>query len=201
MKGKIFNTESVKAIMENRKTMFRVPVKESEQYTKVVPYAGSYNTFLFIKEGVVTGSGTGSELKAPYGTIGDRIYVRETWCNTCGNKVCYRENMVRCDRPPHFPNSHHPWKSSSCMPKKYARIWLEITDIRVERVQDITEEDAVKEGFKYEGWIPTYNDPDSGGDGIMVLPSENSSIKWNSKYRNWSDNPWIFIIEFKRIDK
>ena len=83
----------------------------------------------------------------PYGQVGDRLYVRETWAET---RIAQDINLTlipvykACDNTTDYGG---PWKPSIHMPKKYARIWLEITDICVERVNDITEASAWKEGF------------------------------------------------------
>lgn len=95
--------------------------------------------------------------------------------------------------------SPFPWIPSIHMPKWATRIWLEITDIRVERVQDIERdpEEAIKEG------VPIYEqDYDYGfdnGKGSMAV--NNFRYIWDSIYNNWSENPWVWVIEFKRIDK
>lgn len=100
-------------------------------------------------------------------------------------------------------NDEERWFPSIHMPKWAARIWLEITDVRVDRVQDITEEQAKAEGvsldmaYQCNGWGPTYNDPDSGGDPYYTGAFE---YLWGSIYDNWHQNPWVWVIEFKRID-
>ena len=66
------------------------------------------------------------------------------------------------------------------MPKEAARIFLKVTDIRVEKVKDITEEDASKEGFS---------------DRLEF------GAAWNSIYNNWNENPYVWVIEFERCDK
>ena len=72
------------------------------------------------------------------------------------------------------------WRPSIHMPKEAARIFLEVTDLRVERVQDITEEDALKEGFSSR---------------------LDFRATWNSIYNNWNENPYVWVIEFERCDK
>lgn len=195
-RGKIFNTDDVKAIQENRKTMFRVPVKpQPPGNSALVEYKrNDYDVeelrnkvSWFVEEaGDLWPCNREDAIRCPFGQIGDRIYVRETFCDTCGEDICYRENMIRCKRPPNFPNRCHPWKNSSCMPKKYARLWLEITDIRVERVQDITQD-----GFKAEG----INDDTNIGRKVSFIR------QWNPIYKNWSDNPWVWVTEFKVVKK
>jgi hypothetical protein len=79
------------------------------------------------------------------------------------------------------------------MPKKYARIWLEITDIRVERVNNISDEEAKKEGI-------IVKDPENYN--AFMTPYRHLFFKlWDSIYNNWSSNPWVWVIEFKVVDK
>lgn len=105
------------------------------------------------------------------------------------------------------------WHPSIHMPKEAARIWLKVTDVRVERLQDITEEQACMEGtdpwdevcYENNGWHPTFSDPDSGGDPNMVDGFHklwNSTIKKSDLDRyGWDANPWVWVIEFERCEK
>lgn len=107
----------------------------------------------------------------------------------------------------------HKWKPSIHMPKEAARIWLKVTDVRVERLQEITEEQACMEGtdpwdeacYKNNGWHPTLSDPDSGGDPNMIDGFHklwNSTIKKSDIDRyGWDANPWVWVIEFERCER
>ncbi len=92
------------------------------------------------------------------------------------------------------------WKPSIHMPRAACRILLEITDVRVERLNSISQEDAQAEGMELTGWRPTYSDPDSGGD--VWTPYDNFAQLWSSIYGegSWLANPWVWVIEFKRIE-
>lgn len=72
--------------------------------------------------------------------------------------------------------------------------------MRVERLNDISQEDAQAEGMELTGWRPTYADPDSGGD--YETPYDNFAALWESIYgeESWKANPWVWVIEFKRIE-
>ena len=94
-------------------------------------------------------------------------------------------------------------RTAMFMPKWAARTWLEVTDVRVERVQDISEEDAIAEGCTDDEdpwWRPSYNDPDSGGN-----PSARKSYEylWDSinakRGYGWAVNPWCFCYQFKLV--
>lgn len=99
------------------------------------------------------------------------------------------------------------------MPKEAARIWLKVTDVRVERLKEITEEQACMEGtdpfdeacYENNGWHPTLSDPDSGGAPNMVDGFHklwNSTIKKSDLDRyGWDANPWVWVIEFERCEK
>lgn len=99
------------------------------------------------------------------------------------------------------------------MPKEAARIWLKVTDVRVERLQEITEKQACMEGtdpwdevcYENNGWHPTFSDPDSGGDPNMIDGFHklwNSTIKKSDIDRyGWDANPYVWVISFDRCEK
>lgn len=142
--------------------------------------------------------------KCPFGKPGDHLYVRETWAVTNPHDngaiskinmgpVWYRaDGFLRTD-----PNSQAEqcfgkgrWRPSIHMPKWASRIWLEVTNIRVERLKDITTGNCIKEG------IPTYFE---GGNGVH----NDFKTLWESTYghASWKANPFVWVVEFRRIDK
>ena len=76
---------------------------------------------------------------------------------------------------------------------------IEIVDVWLQQVQEISQEDAQAEGFELTGWIPTYSDPDSGGE--QFTPYDNFAEAWIVIYGadGWNDNPWVWVVEFKQI--
>lgn len=114
----------------------------------------------------------------PYGQVGDRLWVRETftWDDISGKFLYKADNHY--DLP-----YQSKWKPSIHMPRKASRITLEITDIRIERLQDISEEDAIAEGMNPE------------------LPRAKFRSLWESinGKGSWNLNPWVWVIEFKQI--
>ncbi|HDT0711981.1 ASCH domain-containing protein [Morganella morganii] len=76
---------------------------------------------------------------------------------------------------------------------------IEIVDVWLQRVQEISQEDARAEGFEFTGWTPTYSDPDSGGE--QFTPYDNFAEAWIDIYGadGWNNNPWVWVIEFKQI--
>jgi uncharacterized protein YhfF len=129
---------------------------------------------------------------APY-QLGDILYVRETWNRNpfkTGTSYAYRASKET------WFFRDMKWKSSSCMPKEVARIFLKVTDVRVERVQDITEEDAKAEGVN--GIVDIFFKSIRNGHILFF------SDMWNKLYEkkgySWDTNPWIWIREFERIE-
>lgn len=206
----IFNSEMVRAILEGRKTQTRRPVKPQpiDEYGKIRSHeltceSGGHGYF-----------NDEQEWMCPHGKPGDRLWVRETHC-WCNHEYVdgYKEHPW--EWPPDRDNAEmrykatevspdlYNWRPSIHMPRWASRITLEITDVRVERVQEISEEDARAEGCSDDedpGWRPTYNDPDSGGQ-----PSCRRTFEWlwssiyNAKGFGWDANPWVWVIEFRRV--
>jgi len=165
----ILNTEMVKAVLEGRKTQTRRIIKPQPKWigNPNIPF----KTIDADPKGIIN---------CPYGQVGDRLYVRETWCKP-DDEVFYRAQHDM--QPEEHALWDGRWKPSIHMLKKYARIWLEITDIRVERVQDISEEDAQKEGIEFSKDF-------KARVGFIHL--------WEKLYKNWNVNPWVWVIEFKK---
>jgi len=101
------------------------------------------------------------------------------------------------------------WQSPYFMPREATRIFLEVTNVRVERLQDITDEQIIKEGLSpYDdicqdvNWKPTLNDPDSGGDPNLKQGFE---ILWDSAvkedWQKFESNPWVWVYEFECCEK
>lgn len=202
----LFNTEMVRAILEGRKGAPRRSVKG------YIPDDAVWGYTAFTPKGYISCRGTFADgygekfFKLPC-EPGDILYVRETW-KKAPNGYFYYEDWQKDDIA-----DVTKWKPSIHMPKEAARIWLKVTDVRVERLQDITEEQACMEGtdpwdeacYENNGWHPTLSDPDSGGDPNMI---DGFHKLWNSTIKKsdldsygWEANPYVFVIEFIRIDK
>lgn len=183
----IFSTEMVKAILENRKTMTRRVIK-LEGLTEPDIYETRDGDLIDPIE------------LCPYGRVGDLLWCRETFCKVCYENdnepdVCYKEDMLRyeglCSRCKYSP--------SIFMPKWATRIWLEITDIRVERIQDIKRQDISAEGTPHNPMeLSSYRN-----DGYQRL--QDFIYLWDkiNKIRGygWNKNPYVWVISFKRIYK
>ena len=212
----ITNTEMVRAILDGSKTCIRQIIKG------YIPQNAQFGYSAFTPNGTISCRGLfetagrpgyGEKFfKLPY-QPGDILYVRETWCKSL-ERYLYRADYS--DTEKFYQNGKEieiKWRPSSIMPKEAARIWLKVTDVRVERLQDITEEQACMEGtdpwdevcYENNGWHPTFSDPDSDGDPNMVNGFHklwNSTIKKSNLNRyGWDANPWVWVIEFERCEK
>lgn len=208
--GLMFKGDLVRAILDGRKTQTRRVVKADWIQSERAPLQTNPGRFHFWCSG---------EHDCPFGKPGDRIYVRETWQHANyplgpyqeGTTVFYRADYLN---DPHGPDGekspegkYRHWQPSIHMPKSAARIWLEITGVRVERLQDISETDAIAEGiervddfFGCACW-KAYGEPD-GAD--VVCPDDpigSFRSLWESTGGDWQANPWVWVIDFKRTDK
>ncbi|EAY3667974.1 hypothetical protein NAJ52_003302 [Salmonella enterica] len=194
-RGMIFNAEMVRAILDGRKTQTRRPVK-----------------FPLIDKNMgceLAGNELAGELAAhnywnsPYGKPGDRVWVRETFrvhsratdvatlvyrasVRNSWTEQTHRVPVAVCNKPA----TPEKWTPSIHMPRWASRITLEITDVRVERLNDIRECDAKAEGGQTECTLI----------GDKYYPGFRSL--WKSIYgeESWAANPWVWVIEFKRVE-
>lgn len=205
----LFNTEMTKAILDGRKAVTRRVVKLPRYITE-----DEGGTFTIQEDDFGYSSGWSmGELIAnqyikPAYKAGDILYVRESyhpnyfdidtgWGNNHAYKVDYEAVRGEIPEPKWTPSIH--------MPKEAARIWLKVTDVRAERLQDITEEQA-----KAEGCID-YHDKTGNGkfDDVLEfdLTARDAFVDlWNSTLKKdstdtWAHNPWVWVYEFERCEK
>lgn len=192
----IFNTDMVKAILEGRKTMTR----RLNALEKINDNPVNWIVKMENIEAHFYNSNTdkNKEIKCPYGQPGDLLWVRETW---------KKSDFPEADGPFEYKASvdydtawnRGIWRPSIHMPKSAARIWLRITDIRVERLQDITGEDAAKEGTD---WTPPLVTPEECSETERNLVYKHSFERlWNSIHGwcAWDKNPWVWVVSFEDI--
>ncbi|HIC8916371.1 TPA: morphogenetic protein [Enterobacter roggenkampii] len=188
-RGMIFNGGMVRAILEGRKTQTRRPVK--------VPHIDR-DAMCELSGNELAGElSAGNYRNSPHGKPGDRIWVRETWARYNIDQDSH-DMAYRATPPADWPEEGR-WRPSIHMPRWASRITLEITCVRVERLNNISQEDAQAEGMELTGWRPTYSDPDSGGE--VWTPYDNFAQLWESIYGedSWKANPWVWVIEFKVV--
>ncbi|WP_429972249.1 morphogenetic protein [Klebsiella variicola] len=189
-RGMIFNGEMVRAILDGRKTQTRRPVKFPVH---------DKNLGCELSGNELAGElSAGNYLNSAFGKPSDRIWVRETWARYNIDQNSH-DIAYRATTPADWPEEGR-WRPSIHMPRWASRILLEITDVRVERLNAISQEDAQAEGMELTGWRPTYSDPDSGGE--VLTPYDNFAQLWESIYgeESWKANPWVWVIEFKRVE-
>lgn len=181
----LFNTEMVRVILDGRKTCTRRVLKQ--------PFEVHQNGYITKPRG--------DERPCPYippYQSGDVLYVRETWCkDSCwGEKEQY---YYKADDSRFF----HRWRPSIHMPKEAARIFLKVTDVRVERLQDITDDGAKAEGANWK------NGKNVGWEEKMRRTAVErfaeiweSTIKKTDKHiHGWNANPYVWVVEFERCEK
>lgn len=215
----LFNNEMVRTILDGRKTCTRRIVKDG------IPDDAMWGYRAFTPKGYITCRGVYADgygegfYKLPY-QPGDILYVRETWqylYELDGNEQVIEDTgkyyYAATDTIPFdayvdengVTHDHTPWRPSIHMPKEAARIWLKVTDVRVERLQDITEDGAKAEGaIDNRGYI---HSPENEYDRIHTAREHFIEI-WDSAIKKsdldrygWDANPYVFVIEFSKIDK
>ena len=223
MKSILFNTEIVRAILDGRKTVTRRVIKFDTAYPNAVRPVEN-------PVGLMTAS---KIIRPPY-QVGDILYVRETWnkgyfensdseySNECWfeeasvqdgdylkalTTYVYRADFKRQDEI----NLGMKWHPSIHMPKEAARIFLKVTGVRVEQLQDITIDQIVREGIYIDNTPPDYfpsiltaytfdRNTYCSSPNLLFRKLWNSTIKKSDldKY-GWVANPWVWVIEFDRI--
>lgn len=207
----LFKGAMVRAILEGRKTVTRrlvTNVPPLGTNSRPVPYLNRAGRQVWgAKAGPVLEMANAS---CPFGQPGDRLWVRESFADLRGTGIEHRPDPAgplsryayAADSP---PGSHSDearkdygikWKSSIHMPRSASRILLEITDVRVERLQDITYEQAVAEGVYREMRVWTATDE---GGVCHKYPVPAFRDLWNSTGGDWDANPWVWVIEFRRV--
>lgn len=201
----LFNSEMVRAILSGQKTCTRRIVKGAILDDAIWGYT------MFTPKGYISCRGMYVDeycekfFKLPYQQE-DILYVRETWSHPIipsdENKYVYRADEIAEDG---FKNDAHIWHPSIHMPKEAARIWLKVTDVHVERLQDITIEDIKNEGV-YDDY-KTYSKEYLENLRSVAYPKAFSRL-WDSNIKKsdldrygWNANPWVWVITFKTIDK
>lgn len=206
----LFNTEMVRAILDGKKTCTRRIVKGA------IPDDAMWGYTMFTPKGCISCRGVYADeygekfFRLPY-QQGDILYVRETWCRY-GKLDDFDHVIEGTEKYYYLADGENPtpyncflvqrngydeykdtpvWHPSIHMPKEAARIWLKVTDVRVERLQDMTDDDAEAEGcFDYTSTALGFPDV------------WDSTIKKSDLDRyGWDANPWVWVIEFERCEK
>lgn len=183
----LFNTEMVRAILDGRKSCTRRLVKPEPQGYFEVNEEPLY---------IYDTDGNQGKITPPY-QPGNILYVRETWCDD--------RQFTREDTPGRYfykaseeDGFTAKWRPSIHMPKEAARIWLKVTNVKVERLQDITIDEIRGEGLSSMA-VHT---------GDMEIALKEWELLWNNTIKKidlyrygWNANPWVWVIEFERCEK
>ncbi len=200
-KGLIFNSEMVRAILDGRKTQTRRPIKWKQTRFTEIGEREDGSKWPWSEDAE---HACDFWHPCPFGAVGDRIWVRETW-NKYGGLLTYRADHDWIDDMRKETVCTAKWVPSIHMPRWASRILLEITDVRVERLNAISEEDAEAEGIDMEALYDSQDCYDCIANHNMTgRPTVTGAFKylWESIYgeEGWKSNPWVWVIEFKRIE-
>ena len=184
----IFSGEMVRAIIDGRKTQTRRVVRPQPEMIPqgaMLRSCGVWEILIGADNLAVTTA------DCPHGVTGDRRWVRESFQAAPGGGYWYKADD-RYDYP--CPEGYvSAWKPSTHMPRRASRILLEIASVRVERVQEISEEDIDAEGTWFPGKRPENGDPRLGFEMLWNLINAKRGFGWDV-------NPWVWVIEFKRVE-
>ncbi len=201
----LFNGDMVRSILAGQKTQTRRPVKPQPASGCIYSINGAHDALHLSDAGCPvryiqpTGRIKDHLLPCPFGQPGDRLWVRETFCKYYPSetwpepKALYRaDGITLCATD--SEGKKQRWTPSIHMPRPLSRITLEITDVRVERVQDINEEEAWAEGIE-------------ALDGRFVSMEDARCIYahlWDTLYAarglGWGVNPWVWVVTFKILE-
>ena len=180
----LFNTDMVRAILAGQKTQTR-------RLMKPQPTKPRWNNIGWLG----WDDGHGRRMKSPCET-GDVLWVRETWNGDWADHYIYKADggsavAAGYEREP-------IWHPSIHMPKEAARIFLRVKRVEVERLQDITAEDCIREGVE-EAVLSVVGEEFTKG--IFSAIWDSTIKKADLPYYGWDANPWVWAIEFERCEK
>lgn len=200
----LFSGPMVRAILEGRKTQTRRCL--TPQPTREQAFVGGMARDCWVFKDTAEPAGWLMHNMCPYGKPGDRLWVRETWQHSNFPLGPYDESCSVSYRADYLDDPHGPdgerspegkyrtWRPSIHMPRAACRIVLEITAVRVERLQEISEADAAAEGTPGgHGSIPGYP--------YNAMAAEHFQHVWEeiNGPGSWAVNPWVWVIEFRRV--
>ena len=188
-----FSAPMVRATLDGRKTQARRVAKPQSQFDG--------------RDGILRRFPR--QFGSPYGEPGDRLWVRETWgldWYDNGNSRAWKNPVYRADpgAQPMDQGSPTPWRSPIHMPRWASRITLEITDVRVERLQEITQGAARAEGITDGGCLNCGESEPCGCADAAPDARDAFAYFWHTMHpeksvHGWHTNPWVWVISFRRV--
>lgn len=203
----LFSGEMVRAILDGRKTQTRRVMKPKANEKWLDWITDKNGNRLYDSNGdkrLLISSENGKEISCPYGAPGDLLWVRETWVEWDAG-IAYRADTLDRNGVESADNKRCrldygvKWKPSIHMPRKASRITLRVTDVWVERVQEISEADARAEGTTP---LPSaVSSPESKWLGLRYTPA--FAMLWNdinaARGYGWDANPWVWVVSFEKV--
>ena len=186
----LMSTPMIQAILDERKTETRRIVKKQPHTPGCWIMQGINWLFPNVNPYV--------KIKCPYGSIGDVLWVRETWAKiSVPDGTTARKILTEYKADNKVWHDQIKWKPSIFMPRVACRIRLEVTDIRAERLHSITEEGAIAEGIESKNGV--YKDYLSGE--FYRKPKQSYLTLWESinGKGSWIKNDWVWVIKFKKL--
>ncbi|AWA62387.1 hypothetical protein [Klebsiella pneumoniae] len=208
-RGMIFNAEMVRAILDGRKTQTRRPIKWKQTRFTEIGEREDGSKWPWSEDAE---HACDFWHPCPFGAVGDRIWVRETFTGHYLDddqiqdiKDGRDKASSLCEYRADYPDGYQAadgWTPSIHMPRWASRILLEITDVRVERLNAISEEDARAEGI-IDGGCLNCGEPEPCGCANPEPDATDAfAYLWQSIYgqESWNANPWVWVIEFERVE-
>lgn len=207
----LFSAPMVRALLAGSKTQtrraLRHPTANSNvpgKHAPIAPYRNPHGGWNFVL--AATGHGTGDPFPCPYGAPGDQLWVRETFIHEPAD-YCWEASVSIPSRPActvyradvQGDSAGAGWKPSIHMPRNLSRIRLEIADVRVERLQDISEADAIAEGLQRSGDGHAWNVEDEMHRASDPRDSYFSLWEAINGAGSVAANPWVWVVAFKRL--
>ena len=197
----LFNGEMIRAVLDGKKTQTRRVIKPQPRFLKSLWFwtLSKYNSM-----GIPESPDKVALAKCPYGKVGDRLWVRETFYSDVtqaqyedvygGTGIFYKATEIEPDI--------FRWKPSIFMPRWASRITLEVVSVRVERVQDGSPDDYKAEGLYQSGWNGCWQVSKTDKKQHR-RPMGAFKTLWNSindkRGFGWDENPFVWVVEFKRV--
>ena len=204
----LFKAPMVRALLDDSKTQTRRVMKPQPTYSGYSEVEATRQFNKMLEMGAI---------RCPYGKPGDRLWVRETWAHDADSleqcRAAFEDAMGGGGYGPYYRATEYApdtlqWRPSIHMPRWASRITLEIVSVRLERLQDISEADAIAEGIfrlEYGGQI-SYRDYSLNDEWAEVSPMLESPVNsyrtlWESinGAGSWDANPFVWVVEFKKV--